>query len=53
MIDDGASRRRSSNTTASDLTGKGAQQITAITVMAGNDVRRVGPSASRFSLKLL
>lgn len=36
-----------------DLTGKGTQQITAITVMAGNDVRAVGPSASRFAVTLL
>jgi hypothetical protein len=36
-----------------ELTGKGAQQITSITVMAGDDVRQVGPSASRFSVTLL
>lgn len=36
-----------------ELTGKGTQQITAITVMAGNDVRAVGPSASRFAVTLL
>ena len=36
-----------------DITGQGAQQITAVTVMAGNDVRAVGPSASRFAVTLL
>lgn len=36
-----------------DLSGNIAKQITAITVMQGNDVRAVGPSASRFSLTLL
>lgn len=36
-----------------DLTGKGAQQITAVTVMAGNDVRAVGQNASRFAVTLL
>ena len=35
------------------LKGSLAQQITAITVMQGNDVRAIGPSASRFSLTLL
>jgi hypothetical protein len=36
-----------------ELSGKGTQQITAITVMAGSDVRAVGPSASRFAVTLL
>jgi len=36
-----------------DLAGKGTHKITAITVMQGNDVRAIGPSASRFSLTLL
>ncbi len=36
-----------------DIPGKGAQQITAVTVMAGNDVRAVGQSASRFAVTLL
>jgi hypothetical protein len=37
-----------------DLTGTGTQQITAITVMAGNtDVRAQGQSASRFAVTLL
>ncbi|MBA3500050.1 MAG: hypothetical protein M4D80_18600 [Myxococcota bacterium] len=37
-----------------DLTGKGTQQITAITVMAGNaDVRAQGQGASRFGVTLL
>jgi hypothetical protein len=36
-----------------DLTGAAATQITAITVMAGNDVRAVGPNASRFAVSLL
>lgn len=37
-----------------DLTGTGTQQITAITVMAGNaDVRAQGQSASRFGVTLL
>lgn len=36
-----------------DLTGTSAQQITAVTVMAGNDVRAVGQNASRFAVTLL
>lgn len=36
-----------------DLEGNIAQTITAITVMAGNDVRAVGPSAGKFNVSVL
>lgn len=36
-----------------DLEGTAARPITAVTVMQGNDVRAVGPSASRFAVTLL
>jgi hypothetical protein len=36
-----------------DLEGNIAQTITAITVIAGNDVRAVGPSAGKFNVSVL